>query len=128
MTQTSPQNPPPYGTATLETQMQLCLDETRKALARAEAVDPQADAYGHGSANEYAHAMRFLKMSAKLGLALSKLNGVHTINVNKREITAYPTLANTQHDKPRPGVTYVYETDPEEGDPSLFSPGSNAAK
>ncbi|MBV9045187.1 MAG: hypothetical protein JO348_11990 [Alphaproteobacteria bacterium] len=97
MTKPSPKTPPlatPLdGVLSLETQMQICLEQAQKALARAEAVDPELDEYGHQKDNEYGQAMRFLKMSAKLGLSLSKLNGAHTntINVTKRDLTEPPT-------------------------------------
>ena len=76
---------PNKGVATLEAELELCQEQAKKALARAEAVDPRLDEYGHAATNANADALRFLRMSAKLALALGKLKGEHTNNINVRK-------------------------------------------
>ena len=71
----SNQNSTSGGHVSLETALQTCEAEVRKAIARAEAVDPASDEYGHAADNAYMRAMKFLKMTAKLGMALAKLKG-----------------------------------------------------
>ena len=77
----SNQNSTSGGHVSLETALQTCEAEVRKAIARAEAVDPASDEYGHAADNAYMRAMKFLKMTAKLGMALAKLKGEHTSNI-----------------------------------------------
>ena len=69
------------GIASLEAQMAFCRDAASKAIARGEAVDPEQDEYGHAASAAHADALRYMRMSAKLGLALSKLKGEHTNNI-----------------------------------------------
>ena len=83
---------PNRGAATLESELELCQEQARIALARAAAVDPATDEYGQAATNANADALRFLKMSTKIGLALAKLKGEHTNNINVRrtEIVEQP--------------------------------------
>ncbi|HEY4969900.1 MAG TPA: hypothetical protein VII35_08345 [Steroidobacteraceae bacterium] len=78
---------PASGVSSLEANLEICQAEIRKALARAEAIDPVVDEYGHGLVQAHSAAMRYLKMSAKLGMALAKMKGEHTsiIHVHKTE-------------------------------------------
>jgi hypothetical protein len=75
------------GVASLEAELEICREAARKALARADAIDPAYDEYGHGISAAQAAALKFLKMSAKIGLALAKLKGEHTstIRIHKTE-------------------------------------------
>lgn len=76
---------PNKGVASLEANLEICQEQARKALARAAAVDPAVDEHGLAATNANADALRFLRMSAKLGLALAKLRGEHTNNINVRK-------------------------------------------
>jgi len=83
---------PASGVSSLEANLEICQAQIRKALARAEAIDPIVDEYGHNLSQAHAAAMRYLKMSAKLGMALSKMKGEHTsiIHVHKTETVLPP--------------------------------------
>ena len=91
---------PNKGVATLEAELELCQEQARKALARAEAVDPRLDEYGHAATNANADALRFLRMSAKLALALGKLKGEHTNNINVRKTETVERAPVPEHRKP----------------------------
>ncbi|HXC54044.1 MAG TPA: hypothetical protein VNU97_01995 [Rhizomicrobium sp.] len=90
------------GIAALEAQLALCLEEARKAMARAEAVRPEDDEYGHRADGAYGRAMRFMKMSAKLGLALGKLKGEHTSHIQIRRIETAEQQLHVEFPAPRP--------------------------
>lgn len=80
-----PVQTPAMGVASLEANLQICQDEARKALARAAAVNPALDEHGLAATNANSDALRFLRMSTKLALALAKLKGEHTNNINVRK-------------------------------------------
>ena len=86
MNQTQPERAHSNGVASLEANLDICQAEIRKALARAAAVNPAVDEHGFLVSNANGDALRYLKMSAKLGLALAKLKGEHTNNINVRKI------------------------------------------
>jgi hypothetical protein len=84
--------PPPAASPRSRANLEICQAQIRKALARAEAIDPIVDEYGHNLSQAHAAAMRYLKMSAKLGMALAKMKGEHTsiIHVHKTETVLPP--------------------------------------
>ena len=98
---------PNKGVASLEANLEICQEQARKALARAEAVDPRLDEYGHAATNANADALRFLRMSAKLGLALAKLRGEHTNNINVRKTETVEQAAPPQPVRRKPYVPLV---------------------
>src|SRR5476649_2970894 len=98
---------PNKGVASLEANLEICQEQARKALARAEAVDPRLDEYGHAATNANADALRFLRMSAKLGLALAKLKGEHTNNINVRKTETVEQAAPPQPVRRKPYVPLV---------------------
>ena len=98
---------PNKGVASLEANLEICQEQARKALARAEAVDPRRDEYGLAATNANADALRFLRMSAKLGLALAKLKGEHTNNINVRKTETVERAPAPEPVRRRPSVPYV---------------------
>jgi hypothetical protein len=76
---------PASGVSLIEANLEICQTQIRKALARAEDIERVVDEYGQTSSQAHAAAMRYLKMSAKLGMALAKMKGEHTsiIHVHK---------------------------------------------
>ncbi|HEX4302381.1 MAG TPA: hypothetical protein VHZ78_06285 [Rhizomicrobium sp.] len=75
-------DPPRRGVDLLEINLDICQEQIRKALARADAIDPARDEFGHAASAAYRDAMAFLKTSAKVGLALAKLKSEHTTNIH----------------------------------------------
>ena len=70
--------------------MEICQDAARKAIARGDAIDPAQDEYGHARSAAHADALRYMRMSAKLGLSLAKLKGEHTLRIHKTETIKQP--------------------------------------
>jgi hypothetical protein len=83
----APAPAPANGVSSLEANLEICQAQIRKSLERAEAIDPRDDEYGHRLSQAHAAAMRYLKMSAKIGFALGKMKNEHTsiIHVHKTE-------------------------------------------
>ena len=137
-------NPPPEpgpsrGFQRLEDNLELCHETIRKQLERAAAIDPAADEYGRAAAEAYEQAIRFLKMSAKLGLALGKMRGEFTNNIRIHKPDDVRELQKRflEVEKVSGRVYHVYEEalpeevfgeyEDEEGDPPSISRGSNGS-
>jgi len=80
----SQQAAPTRGVTAIEASLEHCLQTAQRNLERAEACDSSADQY-HGEI-AYGRAIAFMKVSAKLGLALGKLKGEHTNHVHIRRV------------------------------------------
>ena len=78
------------GAASLEAEMEICQDAARKAIARADAISPILDEFGHARSAAHADALRYMKMSARLGLSLAMLKGEQTLRIHKTETIKPP--------------------------------------
>jgi hypothetical protein len=70
----------------VEAQLAVLTEGLRAAFARAAAVEPQRDEYGHVCGNHISDAVSIAKSSAKLLLAAAKVRGrfQHNISVSRR--------------------------------------------
>ncbi|MBS0471967.1 MAG: hypothetical protein JSR60_12895 [Proteobacteria bacterium] len=84
---TNPLPTPTVGVAAIENALADCQAEFRKAIARAESIDPGWDLKGRRYDATYRQAIGFMRIAASLGMALAKLNGTHntTITVTHRD-------------------------------------------
>ncbi len=105
MTHETPQNPPKPvpGAAALANALDASLETARARIADAAAIDPALDEHGLAKKDADEIAIRYLKATAKLGLALGKVSGNQTVNivVTRRE-EAPPPPPVVQHVKPTP--------------------------
>jgi hypothetical protein len=78
----------------LDAQLALMTEGMREAFARAAAVPENYEDYGEARTSEFGNATRLARTSAELVLALAKLNGQfsHDINVrhHSRDVTPPP--------------------------------------
>jgi hypothetical protein len=83
---------PTSGAQSLEAGLARCQDTVAKSLDLAESIDRRRDDAAQDDA--YRRALAFLKMSAKLGMALAKLKGEHTSNIriHRTEIAEQPLI------------------------------------
>ena len=96
MTQNTPHNPP-SAIAALEEQIAFCLEQARANVARAAAVDPNHDEYGHARERANTAALRYLKMSARLGEALGKMTTSRTTNIIVTRREEVPVIVRPRH-------------------------------
>jgi hypothetical protein len=130
---------PSKGFQRLEDNLELCHDTVRQQLERAAQIDPVKDQHGHAAAEAYEWALQFLKMSAKLGLALGKMRGEFTNNIRIHKPDDVRELHKRllEIEKTSGRVSHVYEEAPPEdvfgeyedgeGDPPSISRGSNGS-
>lgn len=80
------------GVLSLEAGLARCQETVRKNLESAERIDGAKE--GDEQHVAYARALAFLKMSARLGMALAKLKGEHTSNIriHRTEIAEQPLI------------------------------------
>jgi hypothetical protein len=88
----------------LEAQLELLTDAMRGSVTRAGAVEDNEDEYGHRRDSHIGQAVKIGAVSAQIVLALSKLGGefTHNINVNR-------SSEDSAGDKP--GKPFVHELD-----------------
>jgi len=134
----APEPGPSKGFQRLEDNLELCHQTIRKQLERAAAIDPAEDEHGHAAAMAYDQALRFLKMSAKLGLALGKMRGEFTNNIRihkpddvrelqKRFLEVEKVSGRVYHVYEEALPEEVFAEYEEEGDPPSISRGSNGS-
>ncbi|MEJ0042429.1 MAG: hypothetical protein WDM81_09515 [Rhizomicrobium sp.] len=80
----------PRGVAALEAVLESAQETARRSLELAQSIDRREDDCGQDLA--YNRAIAFMKVSAKVGMALAKLKGEHTSNVTicRTELHAPP--------------------------------------
>ncbi|MEJ0025657.1 MAG: hypothetical protein WDN01_06470 [Rhizomicrobium sp.] len=80
----------PRGVAALEAVLESAQETARKSLELAQSIDRREDDCGQDLA--YNRAIAFMKVSARVGMALAKLKGEHTSNVTicRTELHAPP--------------------------------------
>ncbi|MEI9992838.1 MAG: hypothetical protein WDM86_22760 [Rhizomicrobium sp.] len=83
-------NHTPRGVAALEAVLESAQETARKSLELAQSISRKEDDAGQDLA--YNRAIAFMKVSAKVGMALAKLKGEHTSNVTicRTEVHAPP--------------------------------------
>ncbi len=94
-------NPIPKGVAALEAVLESAQETARKSLDLAQSIDRRQDDCAQDIA--YTRAIAFMKVSAKVGMALAKLKGEHTSNVTicRTEVHAPPPRIEAPR-RPRP--------------------------
>lgn len=78
---TNPLPTPTVGVAAIETALADCQAEFRKAIARAESIEPGWDYKQRRYEATYRQALGFMRIAATLGMALAKLNGTHSATI-----------------------------------------------
>ncbi len=74
----------------LEAQLDLLTEGLRDALARADRLSREHDEHGHVRRSEFDNAINVAKTSAKLVLALARLNGQFNHDINVRHVAGDP--------------------------------------
>jgi len=95
-----PVPPPAARTESLvDQQLETMTTALTEALARAKAIDPAQDEYGHRASAEVSQALKFAEMSARLVKAKARLNGEIKLlhHVTRGEAGAAQDTSNDSH-------------------------------
>jgi hypothetical protein len=107
MTQDIPHHP--SAITALEEQIAFCLEQARANVAYAATIDPVLDQYGHARENAHTSALRYLRMSARLGEALGKMSTTRTTNINVTRREEVPVIVRPRHVIQQVPVTPAHE-------------------
>jgi len=88
--------PAPLTESFVDQQLETMTTALSEALARAKAIDPAQDEYGHRASAEVSQALKFAEMSARLVKAKARLNGEIKLlhHVTRGEASAAQNTSN----------------------------------